>query len=283
MQNEKKIITLEGIHQYAINLNEGEHADNTVRKYVHDLTALYRWLGGRQLTKIVLIEWKESLVASYAPATVNSMLAAVNSFLKFMGWQEMTVKQLKIQKALFRDESKELNRGEYAKLVNAACREGDEKLSLILQTICATGIRISELQSITAESIRTGRAEVNNKGKRRTIFLPDKLRKLLKIYVKKEKISKGAIFITRNGKPVDRSNIWRSMKKLCEKAEVKPEKVFPHNLRHLFARVYYSMEKDLSKLADILGHTNINTTRIYTMESGNVHARQMERMGLIIT
>lgn len=283
MQNENHAMTLEMIQQYAVNLSEQERANNTIRKYVRDLTALHQWLENRPLTKPVLIEWKKELAAAYAPASVNSMLAAVNSFLKFMGWHEITVKQLKIQRSLFCDESKLLTREEYTRLVNAACREGDEKLSLILQTICATGIRISELQFITAEAVRTGRAEVNNKGKRRIIFLPDKLQKLLKKYLKKEKIIKGAVFITRTGKTLDRSNIWRSMKKLCEKAGVKPEKVFPHNLRHLFARIYYAMEKDLSRLADLLGHTNISTTRIYTMESGNVHARQMERMGLIIT
>lgn len=195
----------------------------------------------------------------------------------------MTVRLLKIQKSLFCDESRELSRKEYIRLVRTAEIKGKQQLALLIQTICATGIRVSELQYITAEAIRTGRAEISNKGKRRIIFLPNTLRQLLKKYLQKQKITVGAVFVTRTGRPLDRSNIWRSMKELCGQAKVDPGKVFPHNLRHFFARIYYSMEKDLLRLADILGHSNINTTRIYTAESGLVYARRLEHMKLVIT
>lgn len=276
-------LTDKSIHRYALYLREQERAPATVQKYVRDLTALGDWLAGHPLTKAALIEWKEVLLASYAPATVNSMLAAVNSFFRFMGWKGITVRLLKIQKALFCDESKELTRTEYARLVSAAQKAGNERLSLVMQTICATGIRVSELRFITVESVSVGRAEICNKGKRRTVFLPDQLRRVLRKYLQKQKKTAGAVFTTRTGRPLDRSNIWRDMKKLCESAGVEPSKVFPHNLRHLFARTYYALEKDLSRLADILGHSNVNTTRIYTVESGGIHQRQLERMGLIIT
>ena len=220
---------------------------------------------------------------SHAPATVNSILAAVNGFFRFMGWKDIAVKLLKIQKALFCDERRELTRAEYARLVSAAQKVGNERLSLVMQTICATGTRVSELRFITVEAVTTGRAEICNKGKRRTVFLPGRLRRLLRKYLQKQKKTAGAVFTTRTGRPLDRSNIWRDMKALCESADVEPGKVFPLNLRHLFARTYYSLEKDLSRMADILGHSSVNTTRIYTMESGGVHQRQLERMGLIIT
>ena len=203
--------------------------------------------------------------------------------MEFIGRADLRVRLLKIQKSLFCKESKELTREEYIRLVRTAEREGNERLSLILQTICATGIRVSELRFITVEAVESGRAEINNKGKHRIIFLPVKLCRLLKKYLKKQKRTVGAVFVTRSGKPLDRSNIWRDMKDLCENADVSPVKVFPHNLRHLFARTYYSIQKDLLRLADILGHSNINTTRIYTLESGFAHARHMEQMGLIIT
>lgn len=281
----KKIydLTDKAIRRYALHLREQERAPATVQKYVQDLTALWDWLAGRPLTKAALIEWKESLSASRAPATVNSMLAAVNGFFRFMGWKGIAVKLLKIQKALFCDERRELTRAEYARLVSAAQKVGNERLSLVMQTICATGIRVSELRFITVEAVTTGRAEICNKGKRRTVFLPGRLRRLLRKYLQKQKKTAGAVFTTRTGRPLDRSNIWRDMKALCESADVEPSKVFPHNLRHLFARTYYSLEKDLSRLADILGHSSVNTTRIYTVESGGVHQRQLERMELIIT
>ena len=282
-------ITANLLRRYVLHLREEERADSTIEKYVRDLEALGRHLAGRPVTKAALIGWKEELAQRHAPATVNSMIAAVNGFLRFMGWRECTVKLLNIQKSPFCDEGRELTRSEYARLVRAAELDGNRRLALVLQTICATGIRVSELKFITVEAVQTGRAEIANKGKRRTVFLPDKLRRLLRTYLQAQKKTaqtadaKNPVFTTRTGRPLDRSNIWRDMKRLCDSAGVEPGKVFPHNLRHLFARTYYTLEKDLSRLADILGHSSVNTTRVYTMESGAVHARQMERMGLVLT
>ena len=279
------------------NFWEGKHQNNSHIPVSDAIVALYQDETAR-ITSVFLttkrlddfgITKHETLTlvlrvpTSHAPATVNSILAAVNGFFRFMGWKDIAVKLLKIQKALFCDERRELTRAEYARLVSAAQKVGNERLSLVMQTICATGTRVSELRFITVEAVTTGRAEICNKGKRRTVFLPGRLRRLLKAYLKKQKITAGAVFVTRTGRPLDRSNIWRDMKALCESADVEPGKVFPLNLRHLFARTYYSLEKDLSRMADILGHSSVNTTRIYTMESGGVHQRQLERMGLIIT
>lgn len=283
MKNRDLTITPERIKKYAAHLREQERSAATIEKYVHDLTALAVFLAGRPISKGALLEWKETLIENYAPASVNTKLAAVNSFLTFCGLNDLRLRKLKIQKALFLSEDKELTKTEYVRLVKAAEQAENERLSLVIQTICATGIRVSELRFITAEAVQMGRAEVANKGKRRAVFLPDRLRKLLKSYLQKQKITAGAVFVSRNGKPLDRSNIWRDMKALCESAGVAPGKVFPHNLRHLFARTFYSLEKDLSRLADILGHSNVSTTRIYTAESGAVHARQIGRLGLVVT
>ena len=276
-------ITADHIAHYAAYLQEQERAKSTVKKYVHDLHDFMAFLNGQPITKGGVIAWKEHLADTYTPATVNSMLAAVNGFFHFMDWPKLSVKPLKVQRPLFCDENREMTRAEYVRLVDAAQRQGNERLALLLQTICATGIRVSELRFITVEAAALGRTVVSNKGKRRTVFLPGKLCRLLKKYLKKQKITDGSVFVTRTGKPLDRSNIWRDMKALCESAGVEPDKVFPHNLRHLFARTYYALEKDLSRLADILGHSNVTTTRIYTAESGFVHARQMERLELILT
>ena len=255
MKNRDLTITPALINKYAACLREQERAASTIEKYVHSLTALSGFLAGRAMTKGLLLEWKENLIGQYAPASVNNKLS----------------------------EDKELTKVEYVRLVRAAERGENERLALVIQTICATGIRVSELRFITAEAVQCGRAEVSNKGKRRVIFLPDKLRRLLKTYLQKQKITAGAVFLSKNGRPLDRSNIWRDMKKLCESAGVEPSKVFPHNLRHLFARTFYSIEKDLSRLADILGHSSVTTTRIYTAESGAAHARQIGRLGLVVT
>ncbi len=283
MNNKTHTLTATQIACYANYLYEQERAESTIRKYRHDLAALLAYLGTAPLTKTVLIGWKEHLLQSHAPSSVNSMLAAANSFFAFMGWPELKLRPLKIQKALFCDEQRELTRSEYIRLVQAAKQQGNERLSLVLQTICSTGIRVSELRFITAEAVASARVEIVNKGKLRTIFLSDKLRRLLKKYLQKEQRTAGAVFVTSSGKPLDRSNIWRDMKALCQQAGVAPGKVFPHNLRHLFARIYYTLERDLSRLADILGHSSVNTTRIYTIESGLIHARQIDRMGLIVT
>lgn len=274
MQKCKPIVTANKIDVYLTFLREQERSTATIQKYSHDLRAFMAFAGKAPFTKITVIGWKEQLIGTYAPATVNSMLAAVNGYLRFFGWGELQVKPLKIQQALFLEERRELTKKEYARLVAAAQNRENERLALVIQTICATGIRVSELKFITVESLQTGRAEIRNKGK---------LRRVLKKYVQKQKKIAGAVFTTRTGKELDRSNIWRDMKTLCESAGVAREKVFPHNLRHLFARTFYGLERDLSRLADILGHSSISTTRVYTAESGVVHAAQMERLGLVIT
>lgn len=283
MEKAKRTVTARLILKYAAHLQEQERSTATIRKYTHNLTALASFLNGAPATKEALIQWKQQLSQTQAPATVNSMVTAANCFFKFLGWKQLWVKPLKLQKTLFLEESRELTRTEYVRLVRAAQAEGNERLALVLQTICATGIRVSELRFITKEALDRGRAEISSKGKRRIVFLPERLRKMLRGYMRAQKITAGAVFVTRSGKPMDRSNIWREMKALCQAAGVEPGKVFPHNLRHLFARTFYAMEKDLSRLADILGHSSVNTTRIYTAESGAVHARQIERMGLIVT
>lgn len=285
MKNRKhqRRITQELQERYAAYLWEQEKSRSTIEKYIRDLKALQSYVQDGIITKAVLISWKEELTGRYAPASINSMLAAANSFLDFCGWTDCKVKPLKRQRDIFCREEKELTREEYRRLVMAAEKNGNRRLSLILQTICATGIRVSELQFITVEAVREGSAEVNCKGKSRIVFLPDKLRRLLLSYIRKRSKKSGAVFITRSGSVPDRSNIWRDMKSLCSSAGVEPGKVFPHNLRHLFARTYYSMEKDLSRLADILGHASVSTTRIYTAESGAVHRKQLEHMELIVT
>lgn len=283
MGKANRVITMKLIERYTDALWEQERSAATIQKYTHNLTELAAFLQGEPATRAALILWKQQLTDDHAPATVNAMVTAANGFFRFLGWKELFVKPLKLQKSLFLDEGKELTRGEYTRLVRAAGKQGNQRLELVLQTICATGIRVSELRFITVEALAKGRAEISNKGKRRIVFLPEKLRNMLRFYTKKQKITAGAVFVTRSGKPLNRCNIWREMKALCETAGVEPGKVFPHNLRHLFARTFYSMEGDLSRLADILGHSSINTTRIYTAESGQVHAKQMERMGLIVT
>lgn len=282
-ETEKRIIRLKKIKEYEVYLMEQEKSLLTIKKYIQDLKRMYKYFEDKELSKITLIEWKNVLTESYSSSSVNTILAAANGFLEFNGWCDLKIKPLKIQKNIFCDEKKELTRDDYLKLIKAAEKSNNKRLSLIIQTICSTGIRVSELSFITVQSVYSGKAEINNKGKRRIIFIPVKLSIILKKYIRKQKISSGVIFITKGGKPVDRSNIWREMKNLCKNSGVNSEKVFPHNLRHLFAKIYYSAEKDLSRLADILGHTNINTTRIYTMESGSVHLRQLDKMNLVIT
>lgn len=276
-------LTGAGIKQYEQFLYEQEKSQATIQKYVHDLRAAERYFDGADLTKSLLIEWKYHLSEKYVATSVNTILAAINGFMKYMGWNDLVVKLLKIQRRTFCEENKELTKKEYERLVHAAKENGNQRLSLVIQTICATGIRVSELKSITVEAIRKGRAEVKNKGKQRTVILPNKLRRILGSYIKSRGIMRGSVFVTKSGAPLDRSNIWRDMKALCQSAGVEASKVFPHNLRHLFARTYYSVERDISRLADILGHTNINTTRIYTIESGAIHAKQLERLNFIIT
>ena len=270
------------VRDYENYLVEEERSRNTITKYMRDLKSYFIFLQGEAVTKESLVCWKEKLTQTYLPASVNSMLAAVNGFLEWAGYPQYRVKPLKIQREIFTKPEKELSKEEYIRLVKAAEEKQNCRLALILQTICATGIRVSELQFITLETARTGRTVVDRKGKKRTVFLPGALSRALQEYCREHGIKEGVVFRTKNRKPLDRSNIWRDMKNLCCSAGVEPEKVFPHNLRHLFARTYYHMEKDLSRLADLLGHSNVTTTRIYTMESGLEHAKQVERMGLVV-
>ncbi len=270
------------LKQYICYLREKERSEATIQKYIRDITALQVFLQDGIFTKARLLEWKEKLTASYAPATVNGMLMSVNGFLDFCGLRECRIKGLKIQRNVFCRKERELTKAEYLRLCHAAKQRGNERLFLILQTIGSTGIRVSELQFITAEAVRKEQAQVRLKGKIRTVLLPKQLCRLLKQYMQKRHIESGSIFVTRSGKPVDRSNIWSDMKKLCAAAGVEPEKVFPHNLRHLFARTYYSLQKDIVRLADVLGHSSVETTRIYTIECGDVHRRQLQKLGLLL-
>lgn len=264
-------------------LKSEEKEPATIEKYVKEIKSFCEWLCGRPVTKEAVIEWKERLQKQeYVPVTVNGKLSALNGFFSFMGWTEIRVKFLRIQRRMFRERSKELTKEEFERLVATAQKEGKERLMLLMETICATGIRVSELPYITVEAAKAGRAEVDLKGKIRFIMLPEKLcRKVLK-YAAEQNISTGEIFLTRNGTSLSRRQIWREMKELCEKAGVESTKVFPHNLRHLFATAFYKICKDIVKLADMLGHSSIETTRIYLLTSGEEHARQLEMMKMIM-
>ena len=253
----------------------------TVNKYLHDIGEFQIWLGDKELSKTAVLAYKSYLCDRYAPASVNTALSSLNSFFNFMEWYDLRVKNLKIQKQIFASADKELTKAEYERLLQAAKQKKNERLYLLMQTICSTGIRVSEVRYVTVEAVSRGVSEINCKGKRRQVFLPKQLCQILKQYIKEQKIKSGAVFVTKNGNPLDRSNIWSDMKKLCKAAHVSEKKVFPHNLRHLFARTYYSLQKDIVRLADILGHSSVNTTRIYTMESGELHRRQIQKLGLL--
>lgn len=275
------IITTERIDAYCLSLLADERAAGTISKYRRDLTAFVRWLEGRAVTKESAAGWKAHLMNhGYAPRTINSMLSAINGFFAFMGWS-IRVKFLKIQHQLFRDPTREMTRQEYDRLLAAARESGQERLALIMETLCATGIRISELRYITVEAAKDGRATIALKGKIRTILLPTKLHRKLVKYAKKEKIASGAIFRTKSGKPISRRQVWYELKRLCQAAGVEPTKVFPHNFRHLFATTFYKACKDIARLADVLGHSNIETTRIYLAVSGEEQTRQLDRLGLV--
>ena len=269
----------ENVTQFRDYLINEEKSNETITKYLRDVSAFLRWIGNREITKSAVLSYKTEILGTYAPKSVNSMLASLNVFLKFIKKFDCTVKSIKLQRQMFSD--KELTKAEYERLLIAAEKKKNKRLYYLMQSICSTGIRVSEHKYITAEAVEKGSVQINLKGKMRVVILPKTLCKMLKKYIREENIKSGSVFITKNGKPLDRSNIWNDMKKLCESAGVDKEKVFPHNLRHLFARTYYSLQKDISRLADILGHTSINTTRIYTIESGEVHRRQIERMNLL--
>lgn len=259
-----------------------EKSAATLEKYIRDITAFVAWICGRELNKDLVLEYKQYIVTTYAPASVNSMLSSINSFFAYNEWYELRVKALKIQKQIFADKEKELTKEEYKSLLRAAQKRNNEQLCLLMQTICSCGIRVSELSAVTVEAVRTKRANINCKGKMRIVMLPDSLCKTLMRYIREQKITSGAVFVTRNGRPLDRSNIWRMMKSLCDEAGVSKNKVFPHNLRHLFARTFYGIEKDIVRLADVLGHSSVNTTRIYTMENYEHHRKLIQKLGLLL-
>lgn len=276
-----KTITKDDIRGFSQHLEHDEKSQATIDKYHRDVMAFWAFVGGNPLTKEIVMAYKKHLIEqSYAVSSINSMLASVNAFLENLDLREYKVKNIRTQRQTYCSEDKELSKDEYLRLLEASKK--NEQLNLVIQTICGTGIRVSELQYFTVEAIRAGQVTVACKNKTRTILVPGKLRKLLLSYVKRKQITTGTIFITRSGAPLNRSNIWSAMKKLCEVAGVKASKVFPHNLRKLFARTFYAIEKDIAKLADILGHSSINTTRIYIMTTGTEHLRRIERLGLVI-
>ena len=271
------------IDVFTMKLQAAERSAGTIEKYRRDVQSFITWLGARDVSHEAAAEWKQHLqVQGYSPATINSMLVAVNRFFDCMGWQDCRVKTLKIQRRLFRQENRNLSKEEYIRLINTACQRGMERLALLMETICATGIRVSEVQYITVEAARQGRTEISLKGKIRTILLPGKLcRKLLK-YARKQKTVSGEIFLTRNGTGLSRKQIWAEMKALCRFAGVEASKVFPHNLRHLFAQTFYRVTHDVAKLADLLGHSSIETTRIYLIATGAEHEGLINKLKLII-
>ncbi len=278
-----RILTETQIEAFAVYLKSEEKSENTIEKYIRDAKAFCAYVGNAEITKETVIAYKNKLLSeNYAARSINSMLASINSMLSFLGWADLKVKSIKLQRQIYCPEEKELTKAEYMQLVHTAKQKGNERLNLLIQTICGTGIRVSELQYITVEAVKCGEAVVLLKDKTRLVFIVSELQKKLLRYAAEQKITTGAIFITRSGKPMSRTNIWREMKSLCVQAGVNPQKVFPHNLRHLFARTFYGIEKDIAKLADILGHSSINTTRIYIITTGNEHRQRMENMRLII-
>lgn len=278
-----RFLTEKEIAAFTVYLKSDEKSENTIEKYIRDVRSFSIYTHGMEITKETVIAYKNKLLSeNYATRSINSMLASLNGLFSFLSWCDLKVKSIKLQQQIYCPEEKELSKAEYMRLVNTAKQRGNERLNLILQTICGTGIRVSELQFITVEAVKSGNAAVSLKGKTRSVFLISNLQKKLLRYAAEQKITTGAIFITRNGKPMSRTNIWREMKNLCVQAGVNPQKVFPHNLRHLFARTFYGIEKDIAKLADILGHSSINTTRIYIITTGNEHRQRMEKMRLII-
>lgn len=279
---EKRVLNDTVIQRFNGYLMEEERSAATIEKYNRDLNAFQRFVKEREINKEIVIAYKQHLIDSgYAERSINSMIAAINSLFQYLEWYDCRVKSIKLSPEIYRPEEKELTQKEYERLVSTAMDQGKEKLAVILQTICGTGIRISELQFITVEAVKRGEAKVHCKGKTRKVFIVDALKSLLMSFIKKNGIRSGAVFLSTNGNPMNRTTVWREMKSLCRAAEVNPSKVFPHNLRHLFARVFYKLEKDIAKLADILGHSSINTTRIYIISTGQEHKKRMEKMGLV--
>ena len=280
----EKRITDTMLEEYKKYLYEQEKSEATIQKYMCDLKKLVQFVGNKELTKLLAIQYKDYLKENYdyKTSSINSYLVAANRFFEFMGWYEFRVKTFKLQKETFMPQSNELSKQEYKQLVKTAFDNGKTRIGMIMQTICATGIRVSELSAITVSSVKKGIANIYNKGKERIILIPRNLQVKLLSYIRKQRIKHGIVFKTSRGRAVDRTWIWREMKKLCAIADVSREKVFPHNLRHLFARTFYSIYKDISKLADILGHSSVETTRIYLKESYMEHKKKIEKMNLIV-
>ncbi len=277
-----KFITFELLQQFRYYLKNEERENSTIEKYLQNIQSFANWLQNREVTKENLTAYKEYLIMKkYNPKTINGILSAINKFLVVAGWGDIKVKYLRIQRQLFRSSGRELTKAEYMKLLNKAQELGKERLGLLMQTICGTGIRVSELKYITVEAVKTGKAEISLKGKIRTILLTGKLCKKLLKYTKGQKITSGEIFITRSGRGLGRKQIWAEMKALCKKAGVESGKVFPHNLRHLFARTFYKVCKDVVRLADVLGHSSIETTRIYLISTGAEHLQTLNKLNLI--
>lgn len=276
-----KMITKELLTSFGAFLYNEERSENTIEKYMRDIRAFASYACGKKLQKEEVLAYKRLLCEKYAPASVNSILSSLNALFSFMNRFDLKVKTLKIQRRIFADKARELTRSEYEKLLTAAKSRRDERLYYLMQTIANTGIRVSEVKYVTCDAVRAEQATINCKGKIRQIFLPKKLCKVLSKYIKKHGIKDGAVFAAKTGKPLDRSNIWKMLKQLCETAGVDSKKVFPHNFRHLFARIFYGLQKDIVRLADILGHSSIETTRIYTVESGETHVMQLQKLGLL--
>lgn len=276
-----KVLTSQVLENFKLYLSEEEKSDNTIEKYMRDTQVFYKWLGGRELNKSLVLEYKKRLSEKYALKSVNSMLSSLNALFMYMKWYDLKIKTLKIQRQIFADKEKELKKAEYERLLDAAKAKKDKRLYYLIQTMASTGVRVSELKYITVSAIRTKKATINCKGKLRQIFLPKQLCEMLKGYVKARGIKAGSVFVTKTGKALDRTSVWKMLKALCRHANVDKQKVFPHNFRHLFAKTFYSQKKDIVRLADILGHSSIETTRLYTMESGEEHIKLIQKLGLL--
>lgn len=281
---DKRIITPAVIEHFREILKNDEKSKQTIEKYIRDIKKLMIYANGQEISKELLLNYKEHLekCGKYKISSINSYIAAANHLCEVMGWTDIRVKMIKVQRETFVPENKEITIREYEKLIKTAYKKGDERLALIIETLGSTGIRISELGHITVESLKYGMADIYNKGKVRRILYPSELLKLLKEYVKERHMTHGSIFITSKGNTVNRSNVWRMMKKLCRAAGVNEEKVFPHNMRHLFARCFYKIKNDIAKLADVLGHSSIDTTRIYIKSTGKEHKRQLDKMNMVV-
>lgn len=276
-----RIITKELVRKFKQHLYEEERSENTIAKYMRDIGGLVEYAEQKELQKADILEYKRKLCATYAPQSVNSMLSSINSFFVFVEWHELKVKTLKIQRQLYMNTAKELTKSEYERLLMTAKNKKDRRLYYLMQTMAGTGLRVSELQYVTVEAVSKGQATICCREKIRQVFLPKLLCKMLTEYARERHIKTGSIFVTKSGIPLDRSNVWKMVKVLCADAGVSPEKVFPHNFRHLFARTFYSVQKNIVHLADILGHSSVNTTRIYTMETGETHRLQIQELGLL--